>query len=73
MSFYIPAVTRNTDLRCGPYQGTLNVCRQVVQTNNVATDDPGCVYTVDRADTGLPVLELGGDSKNIIANVDCRR
>jgi len=73
VAFYIPAVTRNTDLRCGPYQGNPNVCRQVVQTNNVATDDRGCVYIVDRANTGLHVLELEGDSKNIIANVDCRK
>ena len=73
VAFYIPAVTRNTDFRCGPYQGNPNVCRQVVQTNNVATDDRGCVYIVDRANTGLHVLELEGDSQNIIPNVDCRK
>ncbi len=64
-AFYIPAVTSNTDLRCGPYQGNPNVCRQVVQTNNVATDDRGNVYIVDRANTGLHILQLTGDAASI--------
>ena len=71
-AFFIPAVTDNTDLRCGTYQGVANVCRQVIQTNNVATDDRGCIYIVDRANTGLHVLELQGDVKKIIGKVDCR-
>jgi len=71
---YIPATTANTDFRCGPYQGNPNVCRQVVQTNNVATDDRGCVYIVDRANTGLHVLELTGDAKKIIGKeFSCKR
>jgi len=72
IAFFIPAVTGNTDLRCGTYQGVANVCRQVIQTNNVATDDRGCIYIVDRANTGLHVLELQGDVKKIIGKVDCR-
>src|SRR3989475_105582 len=56
VAFSTPAVTANTDFRCGPYQGDPNVCRQVVQTNNVASDDRGCIYIVDRANTGLHVL-----------------
>ena len=43
-----------------------HVCRQVIQTNNVATDDRGFVYIVDRADTGLHILELEGKAKKII-------
>ena len=73
IAFFIPGVTDNTDLRCGTYQGVANVCRKVVQTNNVATDDRGCIYIVDRADTGLHVLELEGDAEKIIGKVDCRR
>jgi len=73
-AFYIPAVTPNTDLRCGPYQGnrcvdSVNhsdcVCRPVVQTNNVATDDRGYVYIVDRANTGMHILQLTGDAAAI--------
>ena len=73
IAFFIPAVTRNTDYRCGPYQGNPNVCRQVIQTNNVATDDRGCIYIVDRANTGLHVLQLQGEAKKIIGGLECKR
>jgi hypothetical protein len=63
---FIPAITPNTDYRCGPYQGNPNVCRRVIQTNNVATDDRGFIYIVDRANTGLHVLQLEGEAKEII-------
>ena len=63
---FIPRTTRATDLRCGTLRGVPNVCRQVIQTNNVATDDRGFVYIVDRADTGLHILELEGKAKKII-------
>jgi hypothetical protein len=66
VAFFIPAVTQNTDFRCGPYQGNPKVCRQVVQTNNVATDDRGYIYIVDRANTGLHILQLEGEAKEII-------
>ncbi len=67
VAFFIPKTTGNTDFRCGTYKGVPNVCRQVIQTNNVATDDRGCVYIVDRANTGLHVLRLEGDTKKITA------
>jgi hypothetical protein len=70
VAFFIPAVTHNTDYRCGPYKGNPNVCRPVVQTNNVASDDRGYIYIVDRADTGLHVLQLEGDAKKIIEGTD---
>jgi hypothetical protein len=66
VAFFIPRVTANTDFRCGPYQGNPNVCVRVVQTNNVATDDRGYIYIVDRANTGLHVLRLEGEAKEII-------
>ena len=65
VAYFIPAITANTDYRCGPYQGNPNVCRIVVQTNNVATDDRGYIYIVDRADTGLHVLQLEGEAAEI--------
>src|SRR5215469_10925788 len=67
VAFYIPAITQNTDYRCGPYQGNPNLCRRVIQTNNVATDDRGYIYIVDRADTGLHILQLKGEALEIIA------
>ena len=44
----------------------------MIQTNNVASDDRGCIYIVDRANTGLHVLRLEGESKKIVENVECR-
>jgi hypothetical protein len=70
VAFFIPAITANTDYRCGPYQGNPNLCVRVIQTNNVATDDRGYIYIVDRADTGLHILQLIGDTKKIIDGND---
>jgi hypothetical protein len=70
VAFFIPAVTANTDFRCGPYQGNPKVCRRVIQTNNVATDDRGFIYIVDRANTGLHVLQLVGKAREIIEGKD---
>jgi len=42
----------------------------VVQTNNVATDDRGYIYIVDRANTGLHILQLSGDAREIIEGKD---
>jgi hypothetical protein len=66
VAFFIPPITANTDFRCGPFKGDPNVCRRVVQTNNVATDDRGFVYIVDRADTGLHILRLTGQAERIV-------
>ncbi len=59
VAFYIPATTDNTDFRCATINGQQS-CKQAIQTNNVATDDRGYIYIVDRADTGLHVLQLTG-------------
>ena len=73
VAFYIPSTTANTDLRCGPYRDKRCaaqdhsdcVCKKVIQTNNVATDDRGYVYIVDRANTGMHILQLTGDAAAI--------
>jgi len=38
----------------------------VIQTNNVATDERGYIYIVDRANTGLHILQLTGEALEII-------
>jgi hypothetical protein len=53
-------------VRYGKFKGQENVGPQVVQTNNVASDDRGYVYIVDRANTGMHVLELQGKAREII-------
>ncbi len=66
VAFFIPKPTGNTDFRCGTLNGVPNVCKQVIQTNNVDTDERGFIYIVDRANTGLHILELEGDAKKIL-------
>jgi hypothetical protein len=64
--FFIPAQTQWTDLRCATLPGaTTPTCVPAVQTNNVATDDRGFVYIVDRANTGMHVLRLTGKAAEI--------
>jgi hypothetical protein len=68
--FYIPAVSPRTDRRCVSVGG-VERCKVAVQTNNVEVDERGYIYIVDRADTGLHILELTGDARNL-ANFPAR-
>ena len=61
---YVPATTASTDRRCVTVAGAER-CRIAIQTNNVEVDDRGYVYIVDRANTGLHVLELTGAARQI--------
>jgi hypothetical protein len=62
--FYIPAVTPKTDKRCVKVDGA-DRCKVAVQTNNVEVDDRGYVYIVDRADTGMHIVEPTGAARAI--------
>ena len=66
VGFFIPAITERTDKRCVKIDGRER-CRTAIQTNNVETDERGYVYIVDRANTGLHVLEVTGEAKDISA------
>lgn len=57
---FIPAVTDKTDKRCVGER-----CKVAIQTNNVDVDDRGFIYIVDRANTGMHILELSGEARNI--------
>ena len=39
--------------------------KRAIQTNNVEVDDRGYVYAVDRANTGMHILELTGAARQI--------
>lgn len=60
IGYYIPAVTEKTDKRCVGER-----CKTAIQTNNVDVDDRGYVYIVDRANTGLHILELSGAARKV--------
>ena len=59
VAHYVPQPNKNT-FYCD--EG----CAAVIQTNNVEMDERGLVYIVDRAGTGVHILELTGDAKKII-------
>ena len=61
---FVPEVTANTTESCIEIDGARQ-CDRAIQTNNVNLDDRGYIYAVDRASTGLHVLELAGDARAI--------
>ena len=65
VGFYIPATTPNTEQRCVTIDGVEN-CKTAIQTNNVEVDDRGLIYLVDRANTGLHIVELTGPAALVI-------
>jgi hypothetical protein len=65
VAYYIPAITKNTDKRCIELESGQERCKTAIQTNNVEIDDRGYIYIVDRANTGLHILELTGTARRI--------
>jgi len=64
IGYYIPAVSDKTDKRCVG-SGAAERCKVAIQTNNVDVDDRGYVYIVDRANTGMHILQLTGDARRV--------
>jgi hypothetical protein len=64
VGYFIPSITPSTDKRCVTLEG-VERCKVAIQTNNVETDDRGYIYAVDRANTGLHILELTCDARSI--------
>jgi hypothetical protein len=62
--YFIPAITEATDKRCVKVNGQ-DRCKVAIQSNNVETDDRGYIYVVDRANTGLHILEVTGEARQI--------
>jgi hypothetical protein len=62
VGYFIPAITDKTDKRCVTVDGKER-CKTAIQTNNVETDARGYIYIVDRANTGLHILELTGAAR----------
>lgn len=62
VGYFIPSITEATDKRCVPIDGKPR-CKVAIQTNNVETDARGYIYIVDRANTGLHILELTGSAR----------
>ena len=65
VAYYIPATTSLTDVRCARIEG-VESCKTAIQTNNVEVDERGLIYLVDRADTGLHIVELTGEARQLL-------
>jgi hypothetical protein len=55
--YYIPATTDQTDKRCVKTPAGER-CKVAIQSNNVEVDDRGHIYVVDRANTGMHILQF---------------
>jgi hypothetical protein len=64
VGYFIPPITEATDKRCIKVDGQ-DHCKIAIQSNNVETDDRGYIYVVDRANTGMHILEVTGDARKI--------
>lgn len=64
IGYYIPAINDRTDKRCVGDEKTGH-CKIAIQTNNVEVDDRGYIYGVDRANTGMVILDLSGPARNV--------
>ena len=64
VGYFIPAITEATEKRCIKVDGQ-DRCKTAIQSNNVETDDRGYIYVVDRANTGMHILELTGEARAI--------
>jgi hypothetical protein len=64
IGYYIPSITDKTDKRCVG-TGADQRCKIAIQTNNVEVDDRGYIYIVDRANTGMHILELTGAARRV--------
>ncbi len=64
IAYFIPPITAKTDKRCVG-RGADERCKVAIQTNNVEVDDRGYIYIVDRANTGMHILELTGAARRV--------
>src|SRR5256714_2919898 len=62
VGYFIPAITEATDKRCVKVNEQER-CKIAIQSNNVETDNRGYIYVVDRANTGLHILEVTGEAR----------
>jgi hypothetical protein len=71
IAYFIPAMTPQTVVLETPAgqeaapRGVEAVNRRAIQTNNVEVDERGYIYIVDRANTGMHILELTGPARGV--------
>jgi hypothetical protein len=66
VAFFIQAPNRNTQATCGTFQGNVNYCRNATFSDLGELDDRGYVYNMDRAGSGLTIVQFTGDALDVV-------
>jgi hypothetical protein len=71
IAYFIPGLNKNTVVLETP-AGNANKLpyteastKRAIQTNNVEVDERGYIYIVDRANSGMHILQLTGDARKV--------
>ncbi len=67
VAYFIQAPNRNTQQTCGPFRGDPRHCRNATFSDLGELDDRGYIYNMDRAGSGLTILQLTGDALKVTA------
>jgi hypothetical protein len=66
VAYFIQAPNKNTHTSCGTYQGNTHYCRKATFSDLGEVDDRGYIYNLDRAGSGLTILQLTGDAAKVV-------
>lgn len=66
IAYFIQAPNANTITTCGTYQGNAQYCRRATFSDLGEVDDRGFIYNLDRAGSGVTVLQLTGDALKVV-------
>jgi hypothetical protein len=66
VAYFVPEITANTVEMCEDENVGTERCKLAIQTNNLNIDDRGYIYALDRANTGLHIVELTGEARQIV-------
>ena len=66
VAYFIQAPNSNTQQTCGTFQGNTHYCRNATFSDLGELDDRGYVYNMDRAGSGLTILQFTGDALKVL-------
>jgi hypothetical protein len=66
VAYFIQAPNQNTISTCGTYQGNTHYCRKATFSDLGEVDDRGYIYNIDRAGSGVTILQLTGDALKVV-------
>ena len=66
VGYFIQAPNKNTQQTCGTFQGNPNYCRRATFSDLGELDDRGYIYNMDRAGSGLTILQLTGAALEVV-------